>query len=88
MKAEARKSPKLVDWGQDFKLIVAPVNRILGLEARAEKYLHWWSFISAYYEIGECLFAQVIRIRRKRLRVSHWTSLTGNFIEKIGVWLT
>lgn len=65
---EARKSPKLVDWGQDFRLIVAPVNRILGTEARAVQYLHWWSFISAYYEIGECLFAQVIRIREKKAK--------------------
>lgn len=66
--SETKKSPKLVDWGQDFRLIVAPVNRILGTEARAVQYLHWWSFISAYYEIGECLFAQVIRIREKKAK--------------------
>ena len=63
-----RKAPKLVDWEQDFQHIVAPVNRVLGQEIRAIPYLHWWSFISAYYEIGECLFAQIVRIRNARAR--------------------
>ncbi len=60
-----QKTPKLVDWEQDFKLIVAPINRVMCAEVREKDYWHWWSFISAYYEIGECLFAQVVRIREK-----------------------
>lgn len=58
-----RPAPKLVDWEQDFRFIVAPINRVLGEEVRSVEYLHWWTFISAYYEIGECLFAQIVRIR-------------------------
>lgn len=60
------KQPQLVDWEKDFQYIVAPVNRVLGQEIRAVEYLHWWSFLSAYMEIGECLFAQIIRIREKK----------------------
>lgn len=56
-------APKLVDWKQDFKYIVAPVNRVVGAEIRSLEYMHWWTFISAYYEIGDCLFAQIVRIR-------------------------
>lgn len=56
-------SPKLVDWEQDFKYIVAPVNRVVGAEIRSLEHLHWWTFISAYYEIGDCLFAQIVRVR-------------------------
>lgn len=71
-----QKPPKLMDWEQDFKYIVAPINRVLGQEVRAVPYdietntggLHWWTFISAYYEIGDCLFAQIVRIREKRAR--------------------
>lgn len=63
-----RKVPKLMDWEQDFQYIVAPINRILGKDIRGMKYLHWWSFISAYYEIGDCLFAQIIRIRDQKAR--------------------
>ena len=63
-----RKAPKLVDWEQDFQYIVAPVNRVLGKEIRAERHIHWWTFISAYYEIGDCTFAQIVRIRDKKAR--------------------
>lgn len=62
------KAPKLVDWEQDFQYIVAPINRVLGTEIRAAEYLHWWSFISAYYEIGDCCFAQIVRIREKKAK--------------------
>ena len=59
------KGPRLMDWSQDFQLVAAPVNRVLGFEVRACEYLHWWTFLSAYYEIGDCLFAQVVAIRKK-----------------------
>lgn len=64
-----QRAPKLVDWEQDFQYIVAPVNRVLGQEIRALEYLHWWSFLSAYYEIGgNCMFAQIVQIRDKLAR--------------------
>ena len=53
---QTQKPPKLMDWEHDFKHIVAPINRVVGKEIRAMDYLHWWSFISAYYEIGDCTF--------------------------------
>lgn len=59
---------KLMDWEQDFKYIVAPVNRVVGQDIRTVEYLHWWSFIAAYYEIGECLFAQIVSIRSKKAK--------------------
>ena len=63
-----KKAPKLMDWEHDFKHIVAPINRVMGQEIRSIPYLHWWSFISAYYEIGDCTFAQIVRIRDKKAR--------------------
>lgn len=71
------KSPRLVDWEHDFEYIIAPVNRVLGMEARAVEYdfetnsggLHWWSFMSAYMEMGsDCLMSQIVRIRDKLAR--------------------
>ena len=65
-KRSAAKGPGLVDWENDFDLIVAPVNRILGTECRTLPYLHWRSFLSAYLEIGsDSLFSHVISIREK-----------------------
>ena len=63
-----RKAPKLMDWEQDFQMIVSPINRVIGREIREPTPLHWWTFLSAYYEIGDCLFAQVVRIRDKKAR--------------------
>lgn len=59
---------KLADWQQDFPLIVSPVNRVLGYEVRDAEYLHWWTFLGAYMEIGDCLFAQVVSIRKKKAK--------------------
>lgn len=56
---------KLADWEQDFPIIVGPVNRVLGYEVRSVEYLHWWTFLGAYMEVGDCLFAQVVAIRKK-----------------------
>lgn len=63
-----KKGPKLMDWEQDFQFIVAPVNKVIGQEIRALPYLHWWTFLSAYYEIGECTFSQIVRIRDQKAR--------------------
>lgn len=68
--------PALVNWEQDFHLIAAPVSRVYGGEIRAVPYdsqtnqggLHWWTFLSLYLEIGDCLFAQVVRIRDMKAR--------------------
>lgn len=64
-----RKKPtRLIDWEQDFPLVVAPVNRVLGCDVRGLEYLHWWTFLAAFQEIGDCTFAQVVRIRSKKAK--------------------
>lgn len=65
---ENKKSPKLVDWAQDFNYIAAPVNRVMGREIRSMKYMHWWTFVGAYMEIGDCTFAQIVRIRDRKAK--------------------
>ena len=61
-----KSSGHLIDWSQDFDLMVAPINHILGFECRAAEYLHWRTFLSAYLEIPpESVFARVLRIREK-----------------------
>lgn len=58
--------PRLVDWKKDGPVIVPAVNKVLGTEVRAMEYLHWWTFLGAYMEIGESLFSTVLGIRQKR----------------------
>lgn len=58
------RRPKLIDWEQDFPVIAPSINRVLGTEIRQPgKEIHWWTFLGAYHEIGDCLFAQIVRIR-------------------------
>ena len=61
-------SPRLMDWEQDFGWYIAPINRIAGQDIRGVPYVHWWTFLSFYNEIGECAFAQIVSIRNKRKR--------------------
>lgn len=64
-----KKKPKLVDWEQDFQLLIGQINKVAGCEIRALDYLHWWTFISYYNEIdGESTFARVVAIRDKKAR--------------------
>ena len=65
-RTSATHNTRLIDWQQDFDLMVAPINHILGFECRAAEYLHWRTFLSAYLEIPpESVFARVLRIREK-----------------------
>ncbi len=65
-KSPATHSTRLIDWSQDFDLMVAPINHILGFECRAADYLHWRTFLAAYLEIPpESVFARVLRVREK-----------------------
>ena len=65
-RTSATHNTRLIDWSQDFDLMVAPINHILGFECRAADYLHWRTFLAAYLEIPpESVFARVLRIREK-----------------------
>ena len=63
-----QQQPQLVSWEQDFNMIAAPISKIVGQDVRGMEYLHWWSFLSAYMGIGDCLFSQVVAIRDKKAR--------------------
>lgn len=75
-KPDGKKGPKLVDWIQDYPLIISPINRAFGRDVREVPYdaknnaggVHWWTFLGAYSEMGDCTFAQVVRIRDKKAR--------------------
>ena len=61
--------PRLMDWEHDFPQIAPPISRILGFDVRTpDKYVHYWTFIGAYMEIGECTFNNIISIRNKRAK--------------------
>lgn len=63
-----RKAHKLMDWNQDAPILIPAINKVAGREIRSIPYLHWWTFMSLYMEIGEGLYSQVINIRNKKIK--------------------
>ena len=59
--------PKLIDWDKDEQMIMSAVNKVAGKEIRAEKYMHWWTFLGYYMAVGESVLATVVSIRSKIL---------------------
>lgn len=63
------EKPQLMDWEHDFSQIAPPVSRVLGYDVRTpNKFTHWFSFLGAYMEIGECVFSTIVSIRSKRAK--------------------
>ena len=60
-----RSAKKIIDWEQDEQIIFSAVNKVAGRETRAVEYMHWWTFIGFFNEIGEGLLSTVISIRQK-----------------------
>ena len=62
----AAQEPRLFDWEADAALIIPAVNGVAHTEIRALPYLHWWTFLGCFMEIGDSLFSTVLGIRKKR----------------------
>ena len=59
---------KVVDWDKDAMMIISAVNKVAGKEIRAEKYMHWWTFIAYFMAVGESALSSVVNIRRKMIK--------------------
>ncbi len=62
-----RESPELptYNWKQDEQMIFSAVNKVAGRETRELEYLHWWTFLGYFNEVGEGTFSFVVGIRNK-----------------------
>lgn len=66
---KSKQSPiKVMDWEYDQYIYFPCINKVAGYETREVDYLHWWSFLGLFNEIGEGLFSQVMNIRSKRAK--------------------
>ena len=63
-----RKSPRTMDWEQDASLLFPAVNKVAGREVRSMKYVHWWTFMGWFMEIGDGVYASVLSLRQKKAR--------------------
>lgn len=66
MKNTAKRTPRIVDWEQDERLLFPAINSVAGKEVRALDYLHWWTFLGYFMEIREGTYSMVLQLRQKR----------------------
>jgi len=74
--------PNTMSWEQDAQLIIPAINKVIGKEVRTEQYMHWWTFMSAYMEIGQGLFSEVINIRQKKRQGKRLDEFEREFYRK------
>ncbi|WP_290095387.1 Gp15 family bacteriophage protein [Bacteroides acidifaciens] len=53
------------DWVKDEQIIFSSVNKVAGREIRELEYLHWWTFLGYFNEVGEGTFSFIVGIRHK-----------------------
>ncbi|MCM1219818.1 MAG: bacteriophage Gp15 family protein [Lachnospiraceae bacterium] len=53
------------NWQKDEQMIFSAVNKVAGRETRELDYLHWWTFLGYFNEIGEGNFSFIVGIRDK-----------------------
>ena len=80
--AEGKQGAKTMDWEQDANLLFPAVNAAAGTEVRQMEYLHWWTFLGYFGEIGEGLFSTVINIRYKRANGKKLDKWEHEFLRK------
>jgi hypothetical protein len=56
---------KVIDWEKDSQIISSAVNKVANMEVRSVDYLHWWTFLGYFSEVGESVLATVVSIRNK-----------------------
>ena len=66
--AQAETNYKTIDWEDDAQLISSAINSVAGKEVRAEEYVHWWTFMGYFSNVGEGPLATVVAIRSKILK--------------------
>lgn len=61
-----KKKPQLMDWKKDAKILIPAINKVAHEDIREKEYMHWWTFMGLFMEIGESLFSTVTNIREKK----------------------
>jgi len=59
---------KLIDWDQDYPIIVSEVNKVAGCEVRSLPYMHWFTFIGYFNAIGDGQLSTIVSIREKKAK--------------------
>lgn len=57
---------RILDWEKDERTLMPAISKTVGVpDVRSLPYLHWWTFLGAFGEMGEGLFSTILSFRRK-----------------------
>ena len=73
---------RLIDYKHDEGIIFPAINKAAGCEVRAVPYMHWWTFLGYFGEIGEGLFSTIMSIRHKRAEGKKLEKWERDFLRK------
>ena len=73
---------KMVDFEQDYRIMIPAINRVAGKEIRNEEDIHWWTFLGWFMEIGECTYSTVLTIRSKQSKGKKLEKYEQEFLEE------
>lgn len=79
---EAKPATRMYDWNQDEQIIFSSVNKVAGRETRESDYIHFWTFMGYFQEIGEGILSYVIGIRDKKSKNKKLTKEEMSFYMK------
>ena len=63
-----KHGPRTMDWEQDANILFPAINKVAGYEVREAKYIHWWTFLGMFMEMGEGVYSTVLSLRQKKAR--------------------
>lgn len=73
---EKEDGPRIMDWEQDYNLIVSAVNKSTNvIDVRELPFMHWWTFLGYFSDRGECQFSTITNIRdklNKHIKLDKW----------------
>jgi hypothetical protein len=55
---------RLFSWEQDLKYIISAVEHASHVSIRSQEFFHFWEFMSAFFETGECILNTLIHQRK------------------------
>lgn len=74
---------RMIDWKHDESMIIPAVSKVLNTaDVRAMPFLHWWTFLGSFGEVGEGLFSTVLHIRHKKAHGEKLTKSEQKFWQK------
>jgi hypothetical protein len=57
---------RILDWEKDERTLMPAISKTVGVpDVRSLPYMHWFTFLGAFGEMGEGLFSMVLNLRRK-----------------------